>query len=73
MIVHFNSRSGSGNIFHILARVRAVMQRERRITEYNDMWQQVQESGSYEEALRIIGKHVPLADDATGKGYGKEN
>lgn len=72
MIVHFNSRAESGNIFHILARVRAVMQRERRISEYNDLWQQVQESGSYEEALKIIGRHVPIADDATGTGYGRE-
>ena len=69
MIVHFNSRAESGNIFHILARVRAVMQKERRITEYNDMWQAVQDSGSYEDALRIIGEHVALIDDATRKEY----
>ena len=71
MTIHFNSRSESGNIFHILGRVRAIMQKERRITEYNDMWQEVQNSGSYEAALEIIGKHVPLIDDATRKGYGK--
>lgn len=71
MTIHFNSRAESGNIFHVLGRVRTIMKKERRITEYNDMWQEVQNSGSYEAALEIIGKHVPLIDEATGKGYGK--
>jgi len=71
MTIHFNSRAESGNIFHILGRVRLVMQKERRITEYNDMWEEVQKTGSYEAALEIIGRHVPLIDDATGRGYGK--
>ena len=70
MIIHFNSRAESGNIFYILSRVLEVMRKERRITEFNDMWQAVQNSGSYEAALEIIGKHVPLIDDATRKGYG---
>ena len=70
MIIHFNSRAESGNIFHVLARVRDVMRKGRRITEFNDMWQEVQNSGSYEDALTIIGRHVPLIDDATGRGYG---
>lgn len=48
------------------------MQKQRRITEYNDMWEEVQNSGSYEAALEIIGRHVPLMDDATGKKYGEE-
>ena len=70
--LHFNSRAASGNIFFILGMARAVMQKQRRITEYNDMWQEVQNSGSYEAALEIIGRHVPLTDDATGKKYGEE-
>ena len=72
MIIHFNSRAESGNIFHILGRVREVMRKERRITEFNDMWQAVQNSGSYEAALEIIGKHVPLIDDNTEKEYKME-
>lgn len=70
MTIHFNSRKESGNIFHVLARAREVMQRERRITEFNNMWEEVKNSGSYEAALTIIGKHVPLVDDATKRGYG---
>ena len=69
--VHFRSRHETGNIFWILGAVRKVMQKERRITEYNDMWQEVLNSGSYEEALQIIGKSVRLIDDDTGKEYGK--
>ena len=69
-MIHFNSRGASGNIFAVLAEVRKVMRKERRINEYNNMWEEVQNSGSYEAALEIIGKHVPLIDDATRKGYG---
>jgi len=71
-MIHFNSRGASGNIFFILGEVRKVMRKERRIIEYNDMWEEVQNSGSYEDALEIIGRHVPLTDDATGKKYGEE-
>jgi hypothetical protein len=70
MIIHFNSRAESGNIFHILGRVRCVMVKQNRRTEFDYLWKAVQKSGSYEAALEIIGKHVPLIDDATRKGYG---
>lgn len=70
--LHFNSGGRSGNIFFVLGMARAVMQKQRRITEYNDMWQEVQNSGSYEAALEIIGKHIPLIDDSTGKEYKME-
>lgn len=71
-MIHFNSRKESGNIFFILGDVRKLMRKQRRIIEYNNMWEEVQNSGSYEAALEIIGKHVPLMDDATGKKYGEE-
>lgn len=70
MPVHFKSRHETGNIFWILGAVRKVMQKERRIAEYVDMWQDVQNCGSYEDVLQIIGQHVPLVDDDTGKKYG---
>lgn len=69
-VVHFQSRHESGNIYWILAEVRKIMRKGRRITEYNDMWQEVQNCGSYEDALQIIGQHVRLIDDDTGKEYG---
>ena len=70
-VLHFQSKGETGNIFSILGNVRCIMARQRRITEYNYMWTAVQNSGSYEAALEIIGKHVPLIDDSTGKTYGK--
>lgn len=69
-IVRFHSRGTSGNIFWILGAVRGAMQKLRRITEYNDMWEAVQKSGSYEDALQIIGQHVYLIDEDTGKEWG---
>lgn len=70
--LHFDSKGETGNIFYILGNVRCIMAKQRRITEYNYMWTSVQNSGSYEAALTIIGKHVPLIDDSTGKTYGKK-
>lgn len=61
--IHFNSLGSSGNIFSILAKVREAMRKQHRISEYNDMWQAVQNSGSYAEAIREIRKHVTLIDD----------
>lgn len=66
-VIEFNSRGESGNIFFILGRVRRLMQEQRRISEYNDMWEAVHNSESYEDALKIIGQHVSLYDSATGK------
>lgn len=68
--LHFESRGVTGNIYWILGKVRDIMRKERRIIEYNDMWDEVQKSGSYEEALQIIGQHVKLVDDDTGALYG---
>lgn len=62
-IVHFRSRHESGNIFFILALVRREMQKQRRITDYNNLRDRVTSSGSYEEALAIIRESVNLIDD----------
>lgn len=60
--IHFRSRHESGNIFVLLGLVRREMQKQRRITEYNDLWEQVQ-AGSYDDALRLIREKVDLIDD----------
>ena len=69
--VRFRSRHETGNIYCILATVRSIMRKERRITDYNNMWSAVETSGSYEDALREIGKYVHLIDEDTGREYGK--
>lgn len=60
--IHFRSRHRTGNIFVILSMVRQEMQRQHRITEYNELWENVQK-GDYENALRLIRQKVTLIDD----------
>lgn len=61
--IHFESCHESGNIFVILALVRREMQKQRRITDYNNLRDRVTASGSYQEALAIIRETVNLIDD----------
>lgn len=61
-IVNFDSQGPSGNIFYILGLVRESLRKQRRIIDYNECWEKVQASGSYEEALRIIREYVELID-----------
>lgn len=61
--VHFRSRHESGNIFVILALVRRELQKQRRITDYNNLRDRVTSSDSYMEALAIIRETVNLIDD----------
>lgn len=61
-MIYFNSLGPSGNIFAILGLVKNEMRKQRRITEYNTMWERVQNSKSYEEALAVIREYVELID-----------
>ena len=61
--IHFHSSGPSGNIYAILNMFKDEFRRQRRITEYNDIWQRVSLSHSYEEALAIIREKVDLIDD----------
>jgi len=60
--VEFRSRGESGNVFAILGLVRAALRKERRITEYNEIYCAVTTSGSYAEALGLIRQSVDLVD-----------
>lgn len=59
--IRFSSRGESGNIFWILGKVRQEMQKQRRIAEYNDMWERVQKT-DYRGALAILREAVDLVD-----------
>ena len=61
--IHFASNHSSGNIFWIMGAVRDALRKERRISEWNDLYQEVTNSNSYEEALRLMNEHVRLIDD----------
>ncbi len=63
-ILEYNSRGETGNIFWILGQVRRIMRKQQRITAYNELWERVQSSGSYAEALMLIGEEVTLIDTA---------
>ena len=63
--VHYQSRHETGNIFAILALVRNVLRKERRINEFNELHDRVLKAGSYENALDIINEKVRLIDDDT--------
>lgn len=61
--IHFNSHGPSGNIYCIMAAVREALRKERRISEWNDLYQAVTSSGSYEEALCLLREKINLIDD----------
>ena len=60
--VYYESRGESGNIFAILANVREVLRKQRRINDYNECWEAVQSCKSYDEALDVISEYVFLVD-----------
>ena len=61
-VVHFQSCHSSGNIFWIMGKVREILRKERRITEWNDAWERIQRM-DYAGALEILREFVDLVDD----------
>lgn len=59
-IIEYDPKGPTGNIYYILAMVRQVLRKQRRINEYNTLWEKVQLSKSYEEALGLIKEVVTL-------------
>lgn len=62
-VVTYNPRGESGNIFFILAKVRDALRKQRRIKDYNDCWEKVQQCKSYEDALKVIREYVELIEE----------
>lgn len=60
--VEFHSRGPEGNIYFILGKIRDALRHERKISDYNDIWERVQKSESYTAALAEIRKTVDLID-----------
>lgn len=63
--IYYESRGPSGNIYAVLGAVRTELRKRHRITEYNDIWERVQNAKSYDEALEIIGEKFKLIDLST--------
>lgn len=62
MTVLFNRTAPSGNIFFILGSAYSGLLKMGRREEAQKMNDRVMESGSYEEALKIIGEYVELKE-----------
>jgi len=60
--VESSRRGPSGNIYHIIGKANLALRKQHRIIDYNEMWERVQNSHSYDEALAIIGEYVELVE-----------
>lgn len=58
----YDSSGPQGNIFWILGAAKNALRKQRRINEYNELWERVQSSHSYTEALSILSERVDLVD-----------
>ena len=61
----YDSRGETGNIYYLIGQLQQIMRKQRRYTDFNDLRDRIFESGSYEDALAIIGEEVELVDIAT--------
>ena len=60
----YDSRGETGNIYYLIGQLQQIMRKQRRYTDFNNLRYRIFESGSYEEALAIIGEEVELVDIA---------
>ena len=61
-VIHFQSSHETGNIYWIMGKVRDIMRKERRITDWNNAWERIQNT-DYPGALAILRELVDLIDD----------
>lgn len=61
-VIHFQSCHETGNIYWIMGKVRDIMRKERRITDWNNAWERIQKT-DYAGALEILRELVDLIDD----------
>lgn len=62
MAVRFCRTDPTGNIFYILGRASSEMKHSGIGDKTQEMFDRVKASGSYEEALKIVGEYVELAE-----------
>ena len=60
----YDSRGETGNIYYLIGQLQQIMRKQRRYTDFNNLRDRIFESGSYEEALSIIGEEVEIVDIA---------
>ena len=60
----YDSRGETGNIYYLIGQLQQIMRKQRRYADFNNLRDRIFESGSYEEALSIIGEEVEIVDIA---------
>ena len=65
-VVKFDRNGRSGNIFYVLGMACSTLFTEDRRDDALEMNDRVCSSGSYEEALKIIGEYVELVEVQNG-------
>ena len=68
----YDSRGETGNIYYLIGQLQQIMRKQRRYTDFNNLRDRIFESGSYEDALTIIGEEVELVDIAK-EYYGRQH
>ena len=58
--IYYDPKGRSGNLNILLQNIRNEFKKMHRITEYNDIWDRVQNAATYDEAVKIIGEKVEL-------------
>lgn len=61
-VVFYDPKGPDGNICEILGKAKSLLKSQQRLGTYDEMYDGVTHSESYEEALKIIGKYVTLID-----------
>ena len=61
-IVEYTRKGPRGNVYYILGQVRDALRKQHRITDYNNMWEKIQNCHSYEEALDSMKEYVELVE-----------
>ena len=62
IIIYYNPKGRNGNVFVLLSEIRNEMIKQRRISEYNILYEKVNNALSIEEALENIREKVDLVD-----------
>ena len=70
-ILEIDISGPDGNIFAIVGKVQRILKAQRRIAEFNDLWEEIQK-GDYTRALFLINQKVELIDTSKTKMLEKQ-
>jgi hypothetical protein len=62
IVIFYDPKGRNGNVFVLLAEIRSEMIKQKRILEYNDLSEKVNNAYSKEEAFAYIREKINLVD-----------